>query len=233
MSDEDAGKPDDTVGLPHPLMATTTTSTVSTGEPRRLPAAWPAGFTFELSPWRLVTLSMLTLFLELALIRWTAANNVHLANIPNFVLLASFLGIGVGFLLARSSRESVPPGPGHPRGPGRVRAHLPGEARHPARPPRVRGPLGAPSGVAVGEPPGDLRAGGPRDGRSRPGLGPDLRAVQATRRLPLRHHRQHRRDRAVLGAFLRRAPAHRLGGGGGRVVRGASRAPGSGGGSGS
>ena len=86
-------------------MATTTTPTVSSGEPRRLPAAWPAGFTVEGSPWRLVTLSMLTLFLELALIRWTAANNVHLANIPNFVLLASFLGIGVGFLLARSSRN--------------------------------------------------------------------------------------------------------------------------------
>ena len=48
---------------------------------------------------------MLTLFLELALIRWTAANNVHLANIPNFVLMASFLGIGVGFLLAGSSRN--------------------------------------------------------------------------------------------------------------------------------
>lgn len=54
----------------------------------------------ELSPWRLVVLSMLMLFVELALIRWTAANNVHLVNITNFVLLASFLGIGVGFLLA-------------------------------------------------------------------------------------------------------------------------------------
>lgn len=40
------------------------------------------------------------LFVELALIRWTAANNVHLATITNFVLLASFLGIGLGFLLA-------------------------------------------------------------------------------------------------------------------------------------
>ena len=86
-------------------MATTTTSTVSTGEPQRLSAAWPPSFTFELSPWRLVALSMLTLFLELALIRWTAADNVHLANIPNFVLLASFLGIGVGFLLARASEN--------------------------------------------------------------------------------------------------------------------------------
>jgi spermine/spermidine synthase len=91
-------------------MATTTT-TVSRGEPSRQPTAWPAAFTFERSPWRLVSLSMLTLFLELALIRWTAANNVHLANIPNFVLLASFLGIGVGFLRARSSPNLFPLAP--------------------------------------------------------------------------------------------------------------------------
>jgi hypothetical protein len=51
---------------------------------------------------RLWLLSTLLLFVELALIRWTAANNVHVGTIPNFVLLASFLGIGVGFLLARS-----------------------------------------------------------------------------------------------------------------------------------
>lgn len=56
----------------------------------------------ETSPWRLVAISMLMLFVELALIRWTAANNVYLVNLTNFVLLASFLGIGVGFLLARS-----------------------------------------------------------------------------------------------------------------------------------
>ena len=55
----------------------------------------------EPSRWRLVGLSMLMLFVELALIRWTAANNVHLATITNFVLLASFLGIGLGFLLAQ------------------------------------------------------------------------------------------------------------------------------------
>jgi hypothetical protein len=50
---------------------------------------------------RLVAASFLTLFVELALIRWTAANNIYLAYITNFVLLASFLGIGVGFLRAR------------------------------------------------------------------------------------------------------------------------------------
>src|SRR5436305_12634856 len=53
------------------------------------------------SRWRLVLLSFLMLFTELALIRWTAANNVYLAYITNFVLLASFLGIGVGFLRVR------------------------------------------------------------------------------------------------------------------------------------
>jgi hypothetical protein len=51
---------------------------------------------------RLVLLSFLMLFLELALIRWTAANNVHLAYITNLVLIATFLGVGVGFLLADS-----------------------------------------------------------------------------------------------------------------------------------
>jgi hypothetical protein len=49
---------------------------------------------------RLLLLSFLVLFLELALIRWTAANNVYLASLTNFVLLASFLGIGIGFLRA-------------------------------------------------------------------------------------------------------------------------------------
>jgi hypothetical protein len=54
---------------------------------------------------RLFGLSFLMLFVELALIRWTAANNVHLAYLTNFVLLASFLGIGAGFLAARFERD--------------------------------------------------------------------------------------------------------------------------------
>ena len=54
---------------------------------------------------RLVVLSMLLLFVELALIRWTAANDVQLVTITNFVLLASFLGIGLGFLLARFRQD--------------------------------------------------------------------------------------------------------------------------------
>src|ERR1022692_3410289 len=54
---------------------------------------------------RLAFASFLMLFVELALIRWTAANNVYLAPATNFVLLASFLGIGIGFLNARSQRD--------------------------------------------------------------------------------------------------------------------------------
>ncbi len=63
--------------------------------------------TASSSPAKLAFASFLMLFAELALIRWTAANNVYVTNATNFVLLASFLGIGVGFLNARSSRDFV------------------------------------------------------------------------------------------------------------------------------
>lgn len=57
---------------------------------------------------RLFALSFLMLFVELALIRWTAANDIHLAYLTNFVLLASFLGIGIGFLRAGSGPDLFP-----------------------------------------------------------------------------------------------------------------------------
>jgi hypothetical protein len=47
---------------------------------------------------RLVALSFLMLFVELALIRWAGSNVVYLSYFSNFVLLGSFLGIGLGFL---------------------------------------------------------------------------------------------------------------------------------------
>lgn len=50
---------------------------------------------------RLLMASGLMLFLELALIRWLGANVVHLSYFSNFVLLGSFLGIGIGFLISR------------------------------------------------------------------------------------------------------------------------------------
>ncbi|HKH55819.1 MAG TPA: spermidine synthase [Propionibacteriaceae bacterium] len=49
---------------------------------------------------RLLLASALMLFLELTLIRWTGAQVVHLSYFSNFVLLGSFLGLGLGFLRA-------------------------------------------------------------------------------------------------------------------------------------
>src|SRR5688572_5752517 len=58
------------------------------------------------SGWQqLVLLSCLMLFLELALIRLIAAHVVYVRYFTNFVLLASFLGIGLGFLRANSKRD--------------------------------------------------------------------------------------------------------------------------------
>ena len=54
---------------------------------------------------RLVLASCLMLFLELALIRWTGANVLHLSYFSNIVLLGSFLGLGLGFLRSRPDRR--------------------------------------------------------------------------------------------------------------------------------
>src|SRR3989441_6545194 len=50
-------------------------------------------------------LSFLMLFLELALIRWIGSNVLYLSYFSNFILLASFLGIGLGFLRANAARD--------------------------------------------------------------------------------------------------------------------------------
>jgi len=55
---------------------------------------------------RLVLASALMLFTELMLIRWLGANLIHLSYFSNIVLLGSFLGIGLGFLMARPGRRS-------------------------------------------------------------------------------------------------------------------------------
>lgn len=60
---------------------------------------------------RLVLLSFLMLFVELALIRWTGSNVVHLSYFSNFVLLGSFLGIGIGFLRADKPHNLFPYAP--------------------------------------------------------------------------------------------------------------------------
>src|SRR5437867_11042892 len=45
--------------------------------------------------------SFLMLFVELVLIRWAGAYVVYLSYFANFILLGSFLGIGLGFLRAK------------------------------------------------------------------------------------------------------------------------------------
>jgi SAM-dependent methyltransferase len=60
---------------------------------------------------RLVLLSALMLFVELALIRWAGSNVVFLSFFSNFVLLGSFLGIGVGFLRGTSKIDLFPYAP--------------------------------------------------------------------------------------------------------------------------
>ena len=60
---------------------------------------------------RLVLASALMLFVELALIRWTSSNNLYLVHLTNFVLLASFLGIGLGFLRGGRGRDLFPLAP--------------------------------------------------------------------------------------------------------------------------
>src|SRR5256714_12704807 len=57
---------------------------------------------------RLFALSFLMLFVELALIRWTGANIVYLSYFSNFVLLGSFLGIGIGFPRSRGPFRMFP-----------------------------------------------------------------------------------------------------------------------------
>ena len=63
---------------------------------------------------RLILGSALMLFLELALIRWLGSNVVHLSYFSNFVLLGSFLGIGLGFLISRARLVGAAGRPGDP-----------------------------------------------------------------------------------------------------------------------
>ncbi|HTV73843.1 MAG TPA: hypothetical protein VME66_09080, partial [Candidatus Acidoferrales bacterium] len=58
--------------------------------------------------WRLVLLSFLMLFVELALIRWLGSVVLYLSYFTNFVLLGSFLGIGLGFLRAKARIDLFP-----------------------------------------------------------------------------------------------------------------------------
>ena len=58
---------------------------------------------------RLALTAFLLLFVELALIRWLGANIIYLAYFSNFVLVGTFLGIGLGFLWASRSELTLFP----------------------------------------------------------------------------------------------------------------------------
>ncbi len=60
---------------------------------------------------RLVVLSFLMLFVELGLIRWTAENVIYLGYFSNLILLASFLGIGAGFIRGGRARNAFAKAP--------------------------------------------------------------------------------------------------------------------------
>ena len=126
---------------------------------------------------RLVLGSALMLFLELALIRWLGSNVVHLSYFSNFVLLGSFLGIGLGFLISRRSWSVLPAAPGHPGRAGD--RHLPGPGHHrPGRRPDHLLHLAEhhrPAGLAGAA--ADLRAGRGGAGRSGRGRRPVLRDI--------------------------------------------------------
>src|SRR6266702_298581 len=71
----------------------------------------PAAGTLLPPPLQLFVLSFLMLFVELALIRWSGALVIYLSYFSNFVLLGSFLGIGIGFLRARARVNLFPYAP--------------------------------------------------------------------------------------------------------------------------
>lgn len=58
---------------------------------------------FQTASVRLILYSFLMLFVELALIRWLGSNILFLSFFSNFVLLGSFLGIGIGFIQQSST----------------------------------------------------------------------------------------------------------------------------------
>lgn len=63
---------------------------------------------FGRPPVRLFFTSATVLYFELLLIRWIPSNVVYVGYFSNFILMGSFLGIGVGILLGRNGRTRGP-----------------------------------------------------------------------------------------------------------------------------
>ena len=132
---------------------------------------------------RLVLASALMLFVELALIRWTSSNNLYLVHMTNFVLLASFLGIGLGFLRAKAGRDLFPLAPVLLAALVALRPGVPGPHRdRTRRPVAAGGAVRLVAAAALAQPDRDLRAHrGDADG-ARPGGGQDLRHASSRSR---------------------------------------------------
>ena len=82
-------------------------------------------------PVRLFLVSSTVLFAELLLIRWIPSNVIYVGFFRNFLLMASFLGIGIGILWGRNpNRITLPIFWTAPAGRHRPRHDWPGE--HPA-----------------------------------------------------------------------------------------------------
>src|SRR5947209_16422505 len=79
-----------------------------------LPALAPMNENIEEQPWitgvrtRIFLLSFTLLFFELLCIRWIPAYVRYLSYFTNFILLASFLGMGLGMLAARRTSFRFP-----------------------------------------------------------------------------------------------------------------------------
>jgi hypothetical protein len=65
----------------------------------------PALAPLDRPPVRLFLTSAVVLFVELVLIRWIPANVIFIGFYRNFLLMASFLGIGAGILFGRDERR--------------------------------------------------------------------------------------------------------------------------------
>ena len=176
------------------------TDTTTPGAPSRLVSDRP----------RLILLSFLMLFVELAVIRWAGANVVYLAYFSNLVLLGSFLGIGLGFLWAgRGGRPCSPSRPSCWRcswrssGWRRSTSTCPARSSSSSTSPRSRP-------AARGGAPGHLRHGRRAADVRRRRRGPDVQGVRAARGLQARPHRQRGRHRGRVGPVV---PGHAAGGG--------------------
>ena len=153
---------------------------------------------------RLVVLSALMLFVELVLIRWPAENNIYLRYLTNLVLLASFLGVGVGFLRASAKRDLFP------YAPIALALFALFVVLFPVQQVRIGDASGASRARGSARPPGlgvvaaGVRGSRGRHGADRRGGCADVPDVRCPAGISARRARQHRRDRRIQPAGVPR-----------------------------